>query len=261
MTDRCAVTTPIAGWCRSPEHGSSTGAELPNHPVQLEQWSSRGPTYLETVDIRARAILFDNDGVLVDSHEAGAAAWEQLCGEFGLDFSVVSAVFVGRRAEDTLAEFVEPARLLDAIERLEDLEVERASDTPLIPGARGFLDQLGTCPWAVVTSASRRLADARWKAAGIVAPATVTADEVATGKPSPEPYLVGAEILGVEPGDCLVFEDSVAGFHAGVSAGARVVAVGDLAWPGEPLARISSFDELVNVRATGDGISFSVQPS
>lgn len=208
--------------------------------------------------VEARAILFDNDGVLVDSHAEGASAWKQLCGEFGLDFGVVSKEFVGRRAEDTLAEFVGSGRLADAIARLEDLEVEAAVHTPLMPGAEVFLAALADCPWAVVTSASRRLAQTRWAAAGIHAPATVTADDVSSGKPSPEPYLVGSQRLGVDPSDCLVFEDSVAGCRAGLAAGARVIAVGDLAWPEEPLARIQSYAELIDVAASADGVAFSV---
>ena len=209
--------------------------------------------------IEAKALLFDNDGVLVDSHLAGSLAWEQLCGEFGLDFGVVSDVFVGRRAEDTLAEFVDPDRLAAAIARLEDLEVERASDTPLITGAGEFLDQLGDCPWAVATSASRRLAVARWTAAGIHAPVTITADDVTSGKPSPEPFATAAKKLGVDPTDCIVFEDSVAGSIAGTTAGARVIAVGDLPWPDEPLARIQDFAALSDITASADGIAFEVE--
>ena len=209
--------------------------------------------------IEAKALLFDNDGVLVDSHLAGSLAWEQLCSEFGLDFGVVSTVFVGRRAEDTLAEFVDPARLEAAIARLEDLEVERAIDTPLISGADTFLDQLGNCPWAVVTSASRRLADARWTAAGIHAPVTVTADDVTSGKPNPEPFATAAKKLGVDLTDCIVFEDSIAGGIAGTTAGARVIAVGDLPWPNEPLARIQDFTRLASVTASTNGVSFDVQ--
>jgi len=208
--------------------------------------------------IEAKALLFDNDGVLVDSHAAGSLAWEQLCSEFGLDFAVVSAVFVGRRPEDTLAEFVEPDRLAAAIARLEDLEVEGAIDTPLIAGVATFLDQLGECPWAVVTSASRRLAEARWNAAGIHAPATITADDVSSGKPNPEPYLLGAQRLRVDPTECIVFEDSIAGGIAGSTAGAQVIAVGDLAWPDEPLARIRDFTHITIEHTSAQGITLSI---
>ena len=209
--------------------------------------------------IEAKALLFDNDGVLVDSHLAGSLAWEQLCGEFDLDFGVVSTVFVGCRAEDTLAKFVDPDRLSAAIARLEDLEVERAIDTPLIQGADTFLAQLGECPWAVVTSASRRLAEARWMAAGISAPATITADDVTSGKPNPEPFVTAAKNLGVDPADCIVFEDSIAGGIAGTAAGARVIAVGDLAWPDEPLARIQDFTRLTAVTASAEGVAFEIE--
>ena len=208
--------------------------------------------------IEAKALLFDNDGVLVDSHLASSLAWEQLCGEFDLDFGVVSTVFVGCRAEDTLAKFVDPERLTAAIARLENLEVERAIDTPLITGADGFLDRLGKCPWAVVTSASRRLAEARWAAAGIHAPATITADDVTSGKPNPEPFVTAAHKLGVDPADCIVFEDSIAGGIAGTAAGARVIAVGDLDWPDEPIARIQDFTEITNVVASPEGVAFEL---
>ncbi len=231
---------------------------MPCRTFSIASTTPSKPTTRRPLEITARAILFDNDGVLVNSHAESSVAWQQLCSEFGMDFDVVSKEFVGRRAEDTLAEFVEPARLADAIDRLEDLEVEAAIHTPLMPRADLFLAALGESPWAVVTSASRRLAEARWKAAGIDAPATVTADDVSSGKPSPEPYLTGAARLGVDPKDCLVFEDSVAGYRAGVAAGARVIAIGDVPWPEEPLARIHSYADLVDVQTSVDGVSFRV---
>ncbi len=90
-----------------------------------------------------------------------------------------------------------------------------------------------------MTSASRRLALARWSGARIPIPThTVTADDVTRGKPDPEPFVTGASRLGVDIADCLVFEDSESGARAGLSAGARVIAVGDIPWSFEPLARV-----------------------
>jgi mannitol-1-/sugar-/sorbitol-6-phosphatase len=177
------------------------------------------------------ALLFDSDGVLVDSHAQVDVAWRALADEFTLDFSVLASQLVGVPARQTLARHLAGPRLDAAVDRLEDLEVETAATTSAVSGAPELLAALPARSWAVVTSATRRLGRARWAGAGIPMPTfSITADDVPRGKPAPDPYLAGAGLLGASPSRCVVFEDSAAGGDAAVAAGAAVVAVGDQAW-------------------------------
>lgn len=194
------------------------------------------------------AVLFDSDGVLIDSHQQVTNAWRQLSAEFDLDFDVLVAELFGVRSEDTLARYLGDGALQRAIGRLEDIEVELAPTTMPILGALELLDRLPDGTWTIVTSGSTRLAEARWRGAGIPIPQQViTADHVTAGKPHPEPYLEAAALLGVEPSRAIVFEDSSAGGEAARAAGATVVAVGDQPWSSTPAMRI---DNLTPVSVT-----------
>lgn len=189
--------------------------------------------------LEARALLFDSDGVLVDSHRETEAAWREVVFEFGLDLERVMAVMAGRRAADTLAEFLEGEALEQAIARLESLEVGLAPQTRPIAGAVELLRTLPEGSFAFATSATLPLAMARWQGAGITpAPCVVTAEDVRRGKPSPDPYLLAARRLDVSPSACVVFEDSPSGGAAGIAAGAAVVAVSDTKWALSPRARV-----------------------
>ena len=191
------------------------------------------------MEISCQAILFDNDGVLVDSHAQVIATWTQLAEEFGLDAEVLLTEMVGRPSAETLSDHLGPDRLGSAVQRLEDLEVELAAVTPAIAGALELTAALPSGRWAIATSASRRLANARWAGAGITPPAaTITADDISKGKPDPEPFLAAARLLHADPATCVVFEDSPPGGQAGVAAGATVIAVGDQPWDFEPAARV-----------------------
>ena len=195
--------------------------------------------------IHADAVLFDSDGVLVDSHAEVEQAWRQLADEFGLDAERLMPELVGVRAVDTLSRYLPPDTCQEAMARLEDLEVALAVNTRPVLGAAEFIERLDGRPWTIVTSATRRLAEARWGGAGIPIPdKPVTAHDVSKGKPDPEPFLAGAELLGVDPSRCVVFEDSPSGGIAGRSAGASVIAVGDVAWSWEPAARIPDLSAL-----------------
>ncbi len=199
------------------------------------------------------AILFDNDGVLVDSHVLVDVAWRQLAAEFALDYGVLEKQLIGVPAADTLAKHLEGDTLERALPRLEDLEVEVAGDTPPMAGAIELTNALPPTAWAVVTSATRRLADARWAGAGITPPpATITADDITNGKPHPEPFLNAARLLGVDPTRCIVFEDSPSGGIAGRDAGATVVAVGNQEWTIEPAARVADLTS-ISVSTTDNG--------
>lgn len=121
-----------------------------------------------------------------------------------------------------------PARLVpEAVARVEELEVEDVPDAgvQLLPGTRDFLDSVPADRWAVVTSATRRLAEARLDAVGILPKTLVAADDITRGKPDPEPYLLAARQLGVDPAPRVVFEDAPAGLQAGRAAGMTTVAL------------------------------------
>ena len=173
-------------------------------------------------------LLFDNDGVLVDSVASGNEAWSQWAREHDLDPEHVLELIHGRRAADTVGTLLPADQVAAATDRINALELSTADATVALPGAHALLTSLveAGLPWAVATSATRDLALARLRAAGLPVPEVlVTADDVARGKPAPDPYAEAATRLGLDPADCVVLEDSPAGVEAGVAAGARVVGV------------------------------------
>jgi len=176
--------------------------------------------------IAAAALLFDCDGVLVDSRASVERAWRRWAAERGLDGEAVVAIAHGRRTEDTLRELGLTGDLADEVERLEAAEVADASAVSAYPEAAALLPTLPLQAWAVVTSGTRALATSRLAAAGLPLPAVlVTADDVAGGKPDPEGYLEAARRLGRPAAECLVLEDAPAGVAAALAAGMRVVAL------------------------------------
>jgi sugar-phosphatase len=202
------------------------------------------------------AILFDMDGVLVDSTVAVARTWRKWALEHGLEPEVVIDAAHGRRTPETIAEF---APWLDAAKEALRIENEDSMDldgVKVIPGAAPLLHSLPEGQWGVVTSATRPMATARLRNAGFVIPSVlVSADDVAYGKPHPEPYLKGAAGLRVAPEQCLVFEDSPAGIHAANAAGMRVIAL-RTTYPsaklGEAHSTIRDFTE-IRVRQNASG--------
>lgn len=177
-------------------------------------------------DFRCDAILFDLDGVLVDSTEVVVRTWRNWAGSRGLDPPSILQVAHGRRTAETIR-LVAPH--LDADSEAEDLErvAERDLDGVLeIENARELLASLPPESWAVVTSGTRALATRRIEYTELPLPEVfVTAEDVTNGKPHPEAYLRGAELLGVKPEACVVVEDAPSGIRAAVAAGMRVIAV------------------------------------
>jgi mannitol-1-/sugar-/sorbitol-6-phosphatase len=183
---------------------------------------------MEDVVLPARGLLFDNDGVLVDSEPSVVRSWSRWAVDHDLDPAEVMAAVPGRRAADTVALFVAPGDVEASTEKITRYELEDVDGTTAIPGVLDLVPQLTGVPWAVVTSGVRELATARLHAAGITPPAVVlTAEDVTAGKPDPQGYLAAAARLGLAPADVLVLEDSVSGIAAGQSAGCRVVGIGD----------------------------------
>jgi mannitol-1-/sugar-/sorbitol-6-phosphatase len=176
--------------------------------------------------IRCRGVLFDLDGVLVDSTPAVARVWTWWAREHGFNADEVVRQAHGRPSISTIRELL-PNGDHDAENReVERREIEDIADVIPLPGALQLLRALPLDRWAIVTSCTRRLAEVRIAAAGLPKPKyLVTSDDVTRGKPDPEPYLKGAQILGVPGEECVVVEDAPAGIRAGRAAGARVVAL------------------------------------
>ena len=172
----------------------------------------------------ASAILFDNDGVLVDSHAAAKAAWDVWAKEYFPGYDLDKAKNAGRRAEDMVREMVSPELFTVANDRINELEQETAHMTVPLNGAKELLESLPKGVWTVCTSANPNLGRARLEAAGLLIPEhLVTGDDVKRGKPFPDPYLLGAEKLGFDIADCVVFEDAEAGVQSAIEAGAGLV--------------------------------------
>ncbi|MFJ5224596.1 HAD-IA family hydrolase [Streptomyces sp. NPDC088400] len=177
--------------------------------------------------IHAEALLFDNDGTLVSSLESVNRCWSRWAREFGVtEEDFVRVGLHGRPAAEIAADLLPADVLPRAVARIEELEVEDVvGGVVLLPGSADLLASLPAERWAVVTSASRRLAEARLGEVGVRPKAMVTADDITRGKPDPEPFLLGARLLGVDPERCVVFEDAPAGLAAARAAGMRTVAL------------------------------------
>lgn len=175
--------------------------------------------------VQCTALLFDLDGVLINSTPAVARVWRQWAIEHGFNPEEVIPRAHGRPSLASVREF-----LPNSDHEAENREVERReiADVEGIVPLPGALDLLASLPldrWTIVTSSTRRLAEVRMKAAGLPVPDRfVSASDITHGKPHPEPYLMGAAALGFPATECLVFEDVPAGVRAGKAAGAKVVA-------------------------------------
>jgi sugar-phosphatase len=176
--------------------------------------------------INCAAVLFDMDGVLVDSTPAVARVWTAWALEHGLVPEEVVRHAHGRPSLATIIELL-PRGNHDAENRdVERREIEDIADVVALPGALHLLQSIPESRWTVVTSATRALAEVRLRAAGLPVPIhLVTASDLLRGKPFPDPYLKGAEMLRIPASDCLVVEDAASGVRSGKAAGARVLAV------------------------------------
>jgi mannitol-1-/sugar-/sorbitol-6-phosphatase len=173
-----------------------------------------------------RAVLFDLDGVLVESREATERVWLDWASRNGIDAAELLAAMHGVRSVEVIRT-LRPK--LDAIAEAELIERAQAEDVRGLRAIAGAAEALGALREdrvALVTSATRALAEARLGAVGISPPAVVVfGDDVERGKPDPEGYRTAAERLGVDPAEALVVEDSPPGIEAGRAAGAATVAL------------------------------------
>jgi len=174
---------------------------------------------------RCCAILFDLDGVLLDSTRVVAAQYACWALENGLDPAVVMHAAHGVRTIEVIQRV---APHLDAEAETRKIEQREAvaDEVVRMPGAVELVNSIPQGRWCVVTSGTRFLATTRMRRFGLPLPEIlVTADDVTRGKPDPEPYLKGAELLKVNPAECVVVEDAPAGIRAGQAAGMKVISL------------------------------------
>ena len=176
--------------------------------------------------ITAKAILFDLDGVLIDSTPAVARVWTKWAIEHGFEPEKTVREAHGRPSIESIRELLPNADHHAENREVERREIEDTDGVIPLPGALELLSSLPTNRWAIVTSCTRPLAEVRIRAAGLPVPPTmITSSDITNGKPHPEPYIKGAQALGFASSDCLVVEDVPAGIRSGKGAGARVLAL------------------------------------
>jgi len=175
--------------------------------------------------IVCQALLFDLDGVLVDSTPAVARVWNIWACKHGFDPEETIHKAHGRPSLATIRELLPDSDYAAENAIVEKMEIEDLEGVVPLPGSAELLQELPSGRWTVVTSCTRKLALVRLRIAGLPIPEKiVTSTDIVHGKPHPEPYLKGAQLLGVAPQDCIVFEDAPAGVRSGKSAHSRVVA-------------------------------------
>jgi sugar-phosphatase len=189
-----------------------------------------------TRSFRCKAILFDLDGVLVNSAELVERTWRVWAARHQLDADKVIAVAHGRRTIETVR-IVAPQLSVDAeVAALESSEMITSEGIYEIPGARELLEMLPSERWAVVTSGIRAVAEFRIRYTGLPMPSVmICAEDLSRGKPDPEGYLIAAMRIGQPPKDCIVIEDAPAGIEAAHNAGMRAIAIA-ATYPAEQLA-------------------------
>jgi mannitol-1-/sugar-/sorbitol-6-phosphatase len=205
--------------------------------------------------LSCRAVLFDLDGVLVDSREAVERQWRVWAAEHGVDMDSIRPVMHGVRGAEAVAAV---APRLDA--EAEAALIDRAQALDLdgvvaLDGAAALVGALPPGSWTVVTSGRHELAEARLRHVGLPVPdSMVCAEDVARGKPEPDGYLLAASRLGVPPADCVVLEDAPAGVAAARAGGMRVVGVSSTHEPGELQGADAVVSTLEAVRPAADGV-------
>jgi HAD superfamily hydrolase (TIGR01509 family) len=233
-------------WGRPPGTPRSWGGSTPPYPP--------GPP---------GAVLFDMDGLLVDSEPLWLEAETAVMARLGASWTPADQVqllggSLDRTVRYLLAKATKPAPPATVAEWLMSGMAERVLDhgVPIQPGARELLAEVADAglPHALVTSSERRFMDAVLARTGMRFDATVCADDVSVTKPDPEPYLLAAKLLGVEPGRCFALEDSPNGVASAQAAGCQVFAVPSLI-PIEPAPGRIVVGSLLDLRATPEGVA------
>ena len=179
-----------------------------------------------TFALECQAVLFDLDGVLVDSHLVVERTWQRWAARNAIDVPDLVQRAHGRRSIETVRD-VAPQLDADAeVWWLAEAELGDFDGVVALPGAASLLERLRAGEWAVVTSGGRELARRRLTHVNLPLPhILVAAEDVAEGKPAPDGYVMAAMRLGLHPSQCIVIEDTPPGIQAGRTAGARTVAL------------------------------------
>jgi sugar-phosphatase len=188
----------------------------------------------DQVDVQAKGLLFDMDGVLISSIASANRCWRRWAAHYGVPNADQTQIAHGTRATDIMLKLRPdwvnaPDReelVKTGLRLIEDMEIEDVADLKVLAGVRELLASLPPERWTIVTSATRRLLLGRMKAAGLPYPDKLIAgDDVKNGKPHPEPYMTGAKLLGFASAECVVVEDAPSGVGSGKAAGSRVLGV------------------------------------
>ena len=199
------------------------------------------------------AILFDLDGVLVDSTRSVSRQYRLWAQKANLDPRIVENIPHGVRAIDVVRQLAPHLDAEAEVERLEKMEAEDQEGVVVMPGATELLASIPGNRWCVVTSGTRYLATCRLKHANLPIPRVmVSADDVSKGKPNPEPYLTGARLLGMNSTDCLVIEDAPAGIQAAHAGKMKVIAITST-YPASALEADVVVQRLAQITVSGQG--------
>jgi mannitol-1-/sugar-/sorbitol-6-phosphatase len=211
------------------------------------------------------AVLFDMDGTLIDSTPNVVRSWVRWAQEEGIDPRRLAG-FHGVPAR-SIVEHLLPAERVDAaVTRIDELELADTDGITVLPGALEALQALSTVGdgpdrCAIATSCTVPLARARISATAIPAPrVVVTADDVARGKPHPDPYLLAAQRLSVDPADCLVVEDAPGGLESARAAGCATLALTTTTAPADLFAD-AVVATLADVTLTVAGARVRINPA
>lgn len=196
-----------------------------------------------TTALRCEAILFDLDGVLVDSHAVVERTWRRWTERHAIHVPDIVRRAHGRRSIETVREVAPQLDADEEVRWLAEAELGDFDGVVALPGAGSMLEVLREGEWAVVTSGGRELARRRLMHANLPVPVVlIAAEDVAVGKPAPEAYLMAAARLGRLPSNCVVIEDTPAGIQAGRQSGARTVALTTTF----PITALAGADVIVN---------------
>lgn len=199
------------------------------------------------------AILFDLDGVLVDSTRAVDREWREWARRKGIDGDAVMAIAHGVRTVEVIRQV---APHLDAEAEAAEIENDEAHDPDVVamPGALDLVRSIPAGRWGVVTSGTKLLASARLQFCGLPVPnVLVTSDDVTNGKPHPEPYLKGAERIGVPATECLVIEDAPAGIESARAGGMKVIGMASTYVPSKLTKADAVVQKLGLIRVSANG--------
>lgn len=210
--------------------------------------------------LNCRAMLFDLDGTLIDSASRIQRLWQDWGRRHGIAPQSILDVMHGRRAGETISLVAPHLSIKDEVYALETDEISDMNGVKPYSSARELLRKLSTKQWAIVTSGSLRVVEARMDHVGLPRPGIfITGDDVKAGKPAPDGYLLAASRLNLNPGDCVVIEDAPAGIQAGWAAGMKVIAVAT-ALSGEALNQADVvIQQLADIKLTVTGREIQIQ--